>query len=105
MTRVKLIKLVNLLVLSQVFSFALQTSNAELAEATEVDAVLGLDRISLNGKWFVDSDGHVRLFRGINAVKKAFPWIPNDPHVDLTNKTQLTNLKKWGFNVVRLGGK
>ena len=62
-----------------------------------------LDRISLNGKWFVDKNGHTRLFHGINAVKKAFPWIPNDKGVDMTNKTQLANLKKWGFNVVRLG--
>lgn len=105
MTYVNQIKLVNLLLLSLKLSFALQISNATTNEATEIDTVVRLGRISLNGKWFVDSDGHVRLFRGVNSVKKAFPWIPNDLHVDMTNKTQLANLKKWGFNVVRLGGK
>lgn len=105
MTYANQIKLVNLILLSQVFSFALQISNATTNEAADIDTVVRLDRISLNGKWFVDSNGHVRLFRGVNSVKKAFPWIPNDLHVDMTNKTQLSNLKRWGFNVVRLGGK
>jgi len=62
-----------------------------------------LDKISLNGKWFVDSSGRVKLFRGINAVEKTFPWLPNYGQKDITNLTQLTNLRKWGFNVVRLG--
>ena len=33
------------------------------------------------------------MLRGINAVQKQFPWIPNDPNVDMTNDTQLNNLK------------
>jgi endoglycosylceramidase len=62
-----------------------------------------LSRIKASGKWFVDDTGRVILFRGINAVKKSIPWLPTDGHLDLTNMTQLRNLKKWGFNVVRLG--
>ena len=62
-----------------------------------------LDKISLNGKWFVDSAGRVQIFRGVNAVQKSFPWFPDSPNIDMTNRTQLLNLQKWGFNVVRLG--
>jgi endoglycosylceramidase len=62
-----------------------------------------LSKISLNGKWFVDEEGRVKLFRGINAVAKQAQWIPNYGHVNLSNKTQLEYLKKWGFNVIRLG--
>lgn len=63
-----------------------------------------LDKIKLDGKWFVDSKNRKILFHGINAVKKEFPWIPNNANTDMTNMTQILNLKKWGFNVVRLGG-
>ena len=62
-----------------------------------------LDKISINGKWFVDESNRVVLLRGINAVRKSYPWIPNEKYVDMTNKTQLSYLSKWGFNVVRLG--
>ena len=51
----------------------------------------------------MDSKDRVAMLRGINAVQKQFPWIPNDPNVDMTNDTQLNNLKEWGFNTVRLG--
>lgn len=65
---------------------------------------LRLDKISLKGKWFIDEDGRVTLFRGINAVSKEFPWIPDKKYVDMTNSTQLRYLsKEWGFNAVRLG--
>ena len=63
-----------------------------------------LDKIKLKGKWFVDSNDRKVLFHGINAVKKEFPWVPNTGSTDMTNMTQLINLKNWGFNVVRLGG-
>lgn len=60
-------------------------------------------KISTNGKWFIDEYGRVRLFHGINAVRKEPPWLPNATDIDLTNVTQLDNLQKWGFNAVRLG--
>jgi len=48
---------------------------------------------------FVDVDGRVRVFRGLNRVEKQFPWYPptllDDKHLD--------NLQSWGFNVIRLG--
>jgi len=62
-----------------------------------------LSRIRIKGNNFVDDQDRVILFRGINAVRKEFPWIPNTVNYDMTNHTHLSNLKKWGFNVVRLG--
>jgi hypothetical protein len=59
-----------------------------------------LTRINIKDKWFIDEYNRVVLFHGINAVRKEFPWIPNTTPVDLTNETQLLNLKKWGFNSV-----
>ncbi len=61
------------------------------------------NKISLNGKWFVDTNGRVVLFRGINAVRKSFPWLPDASHTNMMNESQLINLKNWGFNCVRLG--
>ena len=58
-----------------------------------------LDRIKIQGRHFVDEYGRVILFRGINGVEKEFPWLPNqNVQCNLSNKTQLENLKKWGFN-------
>jgi endoglycosylceramidase len=62
-----------------------------------------LSRIKIRDQYFVDDQNRVVLFRGTNAVMKKFPWIPNDPGNDMTNLTQVTNLRNWGFNVVRLG--
>lgn len=62
-----------------------------------------LSPIKTRGKWFVDDQDRAITFRGINAVMKKFPWVPNQPDIDMTNATQVLNLKKWGFNVVRLG--
>ena len=58
-----------------------------------------LDRIKIRGRHFVDEYGRVILFRGINGVEKQFPWLPNqNAQCNLSNITQLENLKKWGFN-------
>lgn len=59
-----------------------------------------LTRIGIKDSWFIDEYNRVVFFHGINAVRKEFPWIPNTTPVDLTNETQLVNLKKWGFNTV-----
>jgi endoglycosylceramidase len=58
-----------------------------------------LSKISLKGNLFADDKGRIKLFHGMNAVNKEFPWYP----IGLTNTTQLDNLKLWGFNAVRLG--
>ena len=63
-----------------------------------------LSKIKAKGKWFVDEDERIILFRGINAVQKNFPWIPNaDSNVNMTNTTLLSLYKSWGYNAVRLG--
>ncbi len=61
-----------------------------------------LSKISIEGSWFLDEFGRVRMFHGLNAVSKKYPWIPLD-RPNLQNTTELDNLKRWGFNVVRLG--
>jgi len=53
-----------------------------------------------------DQDGRQRLFHGVNAVYKEFPWIPSRGVFDAKNsigQTDIANLKKWGFSVMRLG--
>lgn len=62
-----------------------------------------LSRIRIRGKWFVDDLDRVTMLRGTNAVCKKFPWVPDSIENDMTNLTQVSNLKRWGFNVVRLG--
>jgi endoglycosylceramidase len=63
-----------------------------------------LSRIKIKGNRFVDEHGRVILFRGINAVEKSFPWLPNQNSLcNLSDLGQLNNLKQWGFNTVRLG--
>lgn len=73
-----------------------------LAESVK-SSQLPLSRIKIRGKWFVDDLDRVITFRGTNAVMKESPWVPNLKYNDMTNLTQVLNLKKWGFNVVRLG--
>lgn len=62
-----------------------------------------LSKIGIKGEWFVDEDGRVVLFHGINVVQKGFPWLPIYGHRNLKNESLLMDLKSWGFNTVRLG--
>jgi endoglycosylceramidase len=62
-----------------------------------------LDKIKTNGSYYVDQSNRIVLFHGINAVRKAEPWTPTNPHVDMSDAGQLDNLRAWGFNCVRLG--
>lgn len=84
-------KLTILIVLFNLLSHEVKATSADLS------------KIKLKGKWFVDESDRIILLHGINAVKKEFPWVPNVPHTDMTDNEQISNLKKWGFNVVRLG--
>ncbi|XP_066265419.1 endoglycoceramidase-like [Branchiostoma lanceolatum] len=63
--------------------------------------VAALSRISVHpdDHWFLDDSGRVRIFHGINAVQKGFPWYP----VALLNQSRLDELQSWGFNALRLG--
>jgi hypothetical protein len=49
--------------------------------------------------WFTDEFSRVRLFHGVNSVRKEFPWY----YEYLLNDTKLDDLARSGFNVVRLG--
>ncbi|XP_078583548.1 endoglycoceramidase-like [Branchiostoma floridae x Branchiostoma japonicum] len=49
--------------------------------------------------WFLDSSGRVRIFHGINAIQKGFPWYP----AQMLNQSRLDELQSWGFNALRLG--
>jgi endoglycosylceramidase len=55
---------------------------------------------------FIDEYGRTQIFHGMNAVYKISPWIPNvdgfDPENSLSD-IDATNLKSWGFNIIRLG--
>ncbi|XP_078583780.1 endoglycoceramidase-like [Branchiostoma floridae x Branchiostoma japonicum] len=60
-----------------------------------------LSRIHVNpdNHWFLDASGRVRIFHGINAVQKGFPWFPDQ----MLNQSRLDELQSWGFNALRLG--
>ena len=55
---------------------------------------------------FIDDDGNIRIFHGVNVVVKQSPYIPEletfNSSTSVSNE-DLTNLKNWGFNVIRLG--
>lgn len=51
------------------------------------------------GGHFVDDLGRVRMFRGVNAVNKAFPWYD----VQMLDDERIATMASGGFNVVRLG--
>ena len=53
-----------------------------------------------------DPDGRHMIFHGVNVVYKVPPYIPDGDVYDSQNslnKEDIANLKKWGFNIVRLG--
>ena len=47
----------------------------------------------------MDEFNRVRLFHGVNSVRKAFPWY----YEYLLNDTRLDDLQRFGLNIVRLG--
>lgn len=57
-------------------------------------------------RMFVDQYGRSVIFHGVNVVVKVYPFLPNltefDPQFSLAPQ-DITNLKEWGFNFVRLG--
>jgi len=70
---------------------------APATDALKVDAASG---------HFVDQYGRRRVLHGVNVVYKVPPYAPRedafDPQASLA-AVDIANLKKWGFNVVRLG--
>eukprot|EP01094_Clydonella_sp_ATCC50884_P025311 TRINITY_DN6604_c0_g2_i1.p1 TRINITY_DN6604_c0_g2~~TRINITY_DN6604_c0_g2_i1.p1 ORF type:complete len:554 (+),score=159.76 TRINITY_DN6604_c0_g2_i1:65-1663(+) len=62
--------------------------------------------VDTDSHFFVDSDGRVRIFHGVNAVYKEAPWHPQLEGFDTQNSlsdVDAQNLNEWGMNVVRLG--
>jgi endoglycosylceramidase len=62
--------------------------------------------IDKNSRHFVDIEGRVRVFHGLNIVIKNPPYVPIEDHFDpLFSLTEedLDYLTEFGFNVVRLG--
>ena len=55
---------------------------------------------------FIDEYNRTRIFHGMNAVYKIAPWHPTVEGYDensTLSAVDAKNLKRWGFNVVRLG--
>ena len=54
---------------------------------------------------FADSFGRVRVFHGVNAIFKTFPFYPDTEGYDSNNSLSdidLYNLRSFGMNVIRL---
>lgn len=63
-------------------------------------------KIDPNSHGFIDTTGRQRIFHGMNAVYKIAPWHPDVSGFDFQNSlsaVDASNLRKWGFNIVRLG--
>mmetsp|Transcript_3259 Transcript_3259/g.4487 ORF Transcript_3259/g.4487 Transcript_3259/m.4487 type:complete len:530 (-) Transcript_3259:1604-3193(-) len=63
-------------------------------------------RIDSTSKLFLDEFNRTRIFHGVNAVFKIAPWYPSTTGFDSENSLSAVdsaNLKRWGFNIVRLG--
>ena len=63
-------------------------------------------KMNPSSRMFVDPNGRSLIFHGVNVVVKVYPFVPNltvfDPQYSLAPQ-DITNLKNWGFNFVRLG--
>lgn len=62
-------------------------------------------KVDPNNTLFVDQFGRYRIYHGVNAVYKTYPFHPNlvnfSTNYSLTDH-DLFNLKHWGMNVIRL---
>ena len=86
--------------------WSLLAASSLLPAAAQLGKPLGnisIDRLSGH---FVDDHGRVRIFHGVNAVLKGYPWLPKTETFtaeDSLDAKTLDLLQEWGFNVVRLG--
>lgn len=68
-------------------------------------AISRLDIDSAN-RTFIDQQNRQVMMHGVNVVYKVAPYIPSTGAFDAQdslNDEDIANLKKWGFNLVRLG--
>ena len=72
---------------------------AEKEDCVAIAKEANISQFLICSKYFYDNAGRVRLFHGINQVKKGYPWYPDK----MLNDTILEQLEQWGFNSVRLG--
>lgn len=73
--------------------------------SSDPNSISKLDIDSAN-RVFVDQDGRQVIMHGVNVVYKMDPYIPSDGAFDTElslDDEDIANLKKWGFNFVRLG--
>jgi endoglycosylceramidase len=72
--------------------------------ASRLDASCGL--LAVAGPVLRDACGRTRLFRGVNAVQKGWPWLPEthafSPFTSLA-PPDYPFLRSWGVNALRLG--
>jgi endoglycosylceramidase len=71
-----------------------------------VGAALDAVRWSPAIQQFVDSHGRARVFHGVNAVSKEWPWYPPRQGFDTSStlsEQDMALMRSWGFNVLRLG--
>ena len=78
---------IKMLAALSIFTILVQTSASDLS------------KIYVKDGQFVDLDGRIRLFRGINSVIKHYPWY--DPK--MLDSERHRQLGDWGFNAIRLG--
>ncbi|EAR97960.1 glycosyl hydrolase family cellulase (macronuclear) [Tetrahymena thermophila SB210] len=69
-------------------------------------SVSGILKVNTETHQIIDQNGRERIFHGVNAVQKSFPYIPNtdvfDPCSSLSEQ-DFKNMKEWGLNAIRLG--
>ena len=70
-----------------------------ISTVVQTSTTSDLPKIYVKDGQFVDLDGRIRLFRGINSVIKHFPWYDNE----MLNSERQRQLGEWGFNAIRLG--
>ena len=63
-------------------------------------------QVNPDANHFIDEFGRTRIFHGVNVVYKQFPFYPPSRTSFNANDSlceeDFVNLKKWGFNVIRL---
>lgn len=63
------------------------------------ERVISMERIYVNGKNFIDKNGRVRIFHGVNLVCKD----KSKGYVEGWDESDFEELSRLGFNLVRLG--
>lgn len=79
---------------------------AALAPQPKASGDVSVIQVDPDSGFFVDEQGRVRIFHGLNVVYKESPFLPEttsfDAEKSLTDE-DMDNLRSWGFNMVRLG--